>query len=529
MGNAHKMYMNWMLAIISGVLTGIAFPAVFGGLRLPNLGFLAWFSLVPLFFAMKGSPPRRAFMLSAVAAFVYYGLSLWWIYTAMNTYGHLNPFISLGVLILMLVVVATHISLAPFFSSWIENKCGIKSFWTLPLFWVVFEFSRNYTPCNGFPWGNITNTQYAYLPVIQIVDVVGIYGLVYLMILVNAWIADQIKYRHKFLAGKTVMVAVLLVTTIVYGYIRIGEIDKRQSTWPGIRAAMLQGNIPQDEKIQTGNEVGQLAPYTKFTQAVAESNVDLILWPESGYPWLVPTSADKIPAEHLGIGGLPLKKDPYIIFGGLSVEGNVLSADRKIYNSMVMVDKNGDILGRYHKFHLAPFGEYVPYKELLFFAKKLVAPVGNFEAGKNLTPLFTDNYQIGGIICYEDIFPEISRALVKNGANFIAVITNDAWFGRSSAPFQHLAISVFRAVENRRWLIRAANSGVSAVVDATGRIISRTDIFEAGMIVSNIRLASGTSLYTRFGDWFAWLCIAIAVFFTGRGIYDAKRNKDKMF
>jgi len=494
--------MNFILAILSSLLIAAAFPTVFGQVRLPNLGFLAWVALVPLFFAIRNAAPRRAFGLTFLASIVWYFVSLGWLYTALTTYGHLDSLVSIGVLTLMMVILATYISLAPMMAAWVEKRLGIGRFWTIPLFWVALEFSRNYLPCNGFPWGNITNSQYAYLPIIQVVDVAGVYGLTYVMVVVNCAVT-LLCCRAVWNSKKIVFACALFIATLVYGYTRLHFIDKEQSSWPSIRVAALQGNIPQDDKGVLGEEVLQLIPYRKYTEMLKTSGVNLIIWPESAYPWVLLDNKKDVPPALLGLDGA----ESYLLTGVLTEQTGV--RERTLYNSMMLLDSGGNIIGRYYKSHLVPFGEHVPYKKLLFFAKKLVAPVGNFAVGKDLTPLYTDDYQIGGLVCYEDIFPEIARTLTRNGANFLAVITNDAWYGRSSAAFQHLAISVFRAVENRRWMIKAANSGLSAMIDAKGQIISKTDIFEEGMIVANMKLGVGNSLYTKYGDWFAWMCVAI--------------------
>lgn len=543
--------MNIILIIISGLLTAFVFPAVFGSVYFPNLGFLAWVSLVPLFVTIRNTGPRKSFLYTFLASVIFYGISLYWLYTALNTYGHLEGYVSVAVLALLIVVLASYISLAPMFAAFVEKKTGVNRFWTLPLFWVVCEIARNYGPCNGFPWGNITNSQYAYLPIIQIVDIIGVYGLTYIMIAVNVCVADVSRSgvlasmhlpasslggsdvegaetpTRQHVMTKILFACTLLIFTIVYGYFRIHYIDKQQSVWPSIRVALIQGNIPQEDKWRPGLESEQLEPYKKFTKTLENSNVNLIVWPEASYPWTVSTSKENLPPEMLGLNNFKNNKGPYLLMGGLTLRagegGHLEQAEgRYLYNSMLLLDNSGDILGRYHKVHLVPFGEYVPYKKILFFAKKLTAPVGNFAEGRILEPLFTDNYQIAGLVCYEDLFPEIARALVKNGANFIAVITNDAWYGRSSAAFQHLAISVFRAVENRRFMVKAANSGVTAVVDPVGRVISKTGIFEDGMIVSGVKLGTGNSLYTKFGDWFAYACCLIAAFLIGWGLVKSK-------
>jgi apolipoprotein N-acyltransferase len=320
----------------------------------------------------------------------------------------------------------------------------------------------------------------------------------------------------------------LVVAALIYGYWRIYDITKKQDSWPSIRAAVLQGNVPQGEKWAAGGEAGQVKPYADFTKLLMNSGADLIVWPEASYPWIVPEGETRLNPGRIGIGRVGEDKSPFVLLGALTSSGKAARGRRELSNSMLLLDKAGDIQGRYSKTHLVPFGEYVPAGRLLFFAKKLTAPIGNFSPGASLQPMATDSYQIGGLVCYEDIFPEIAAGQAGNGANLLAVITNDAWYGRSSAAFQHLAIAVFRSVENRRWTVRSANTGVSAVVDAAGRIISQTDIFEKGMIVSNVKLGGEMSLYTRLGGWFAWVCVGIGGVLlgmaAGRHIYGHKRT-----
>lgn len=502
--------MNLILVIISGLLTAFAFPSAFGSVHFPNLGFLAWFSLAPLFYVIKDKGPRESFFYSFITASIYYAISLYWLYPALHTFGHLNPFVSVTLLILVIIYISAYISLAPLLSSWIYQKLEIDRFWTIPIIWVICEFARNYMIFNGFPWGNITNTQYAYLPIIQIVDLTGIHGLAYIMIVMNLWVAERIACRSfkgaKQLHGLYALF--LLIFVVSYGYARLSHIDSVQSKWPGIKVAMLQGNIPQEEKHEDGLEEKQLDVYRKYSKIVANNDIDLIVWPETAYPYLVNERAESLPSKDMGLNDAPRDADPFILTGALTVTDG---RNRKLRNSMLLVDRGAQIIGEYSKVHLVPFGEYVPYRKFLFFAKRLVDVVGDFAPGKKVEPLFTDNFQIGGLVCYEDLFPEISREHVRKGANILAVITNDAWYGRTSAAFQHVAIAVFRAVENRRWMIRSANSGVSAVIDASGRVLSQTGIFEEGMIVSNVKLGNIETPYTKTGDWFAWACLTVFV------------------
>lgn len=482
--------MNLILAIISGLLTAVSFPTAFGNFILPNFGFLAWVSLVPLFYAVYKAAPRRAFLLTFITAVIYYGFSLYWLYHAMTAFGGLSGIVSVLVLALLIIVESSYSALAVMLGAFVEKR-GFNRLVTIPIFWAALEFARNYTPCNGFPWGSLTNSQYEYLPLIQCVDIVGIYGLVYIMIAVNIGVAALLNGRSRYF----IYALLLMIVSAGYGVWRINDIEKAGLQQPSRRIALLQANIPQSLKYMPGEEEFQVSQYEKMIAKLDTANTNLIVLAESAYPYVIPKNA----------GSISLSHNKKILMGALT------KADGLLYNSAVLIDGGGNILSRYHKMHLVPFGEYVPYKKLLFFAKKLVAPVGDFAAGKNASPLDVDGWKIGALICYEDIFPEISRKLVRNGANLLATITNDAWYGYSSAPYQHLAISVFRSIETRKAQVRAANSGISAVVDATGRILTRSQIFTEAILATSVKLSGIETVYVKWGDFFAWACVLAAV------------------
>lgn len=508
--------MNILLSLISGVLMGISFPARFGSVVMPDLGFIAWFALVPLLFAIRHASWRRAFVLTFFSAVVWYLISLFWLYPALTVYGGLSAVTSISMLLLLMIILGAFIALAPLFAALIEERAGVKRCWTLPVLWVAIEFLRHYFPANGFPWGNITNTQFSYLPIIQSVDLLGIWGLMFLMILFNVWISealasiDRINGGEKLSRSLTVVTMVLFILNAGYGYFRVTQVGIQQADEIKIRVASVQGNIPQEVKWREGLEHEQLSPLIRLTKMLSGSGVDLMIWPEASYPFIIPESAASMPVSTLGLDGFKSAKDVYLLFGALtgipSHEGN----PPVFFNSMYLADKSGALLGKYSKVHLVPFGEYVPYKKLLFFARKLVAPVGNFEHGRSFEPLFTDQFQIGGLICYEDLFPYIARKQTALGANILTVVTNDAWYGNTSAAYQHLALSVFRAVENRRWLVRSANTGISAVIDPSGKVMSSTGLFEDGLIVANAGLRSEKSVYTLTGDVFAWASLVVS-------------------
>jgi apolipoprotein N-acyltransferase len=250
--------------------------------------------------------------------------------------------------------------------------------------------------------------------------------------------------------------------------------------------------------------------YRDLSLNIAGRRGNLILWPETAIPFYLQLRDSN--------GEMVLetarKTESHIITGSPAYrrgEGGI-----EYFNSAFLISPEGEMAGRYDKVHLVPFGEYVPLKRLLFFIKKLTVGVGDFSSGTSLTPLTlktasgegSDRSSVGVLICFESIFPKLARGMVGNGANLLAVITNDGWFGRTSAPYQHFDIAVFRAVENRSFLLRAANTGVSGIVNPTGRIITKSSLFTRTTLVEDVGLrAAPLTFYTRYGDLFSILCL----------------------
>ncbi|MFH1829742.1 MAG: apolipoprotein N-acyltransferase [Pseudomonadota bacterium] len=496
-----------LCAVFSGVLVCFSFPTIFFGWYAPDLGWLAWIALVPLILVMRNQVPRRAFFLTFIAGLIAYAGSLYWIYRAMNTYGGMSSLLSVLVLILLVVILAIYMALASFFARFIQSRWRGEFIALLPVCWVAFEFCRNYFPCNGFPWSNIAMSQWSNLHIIQITDVVGVYGLMFLIVWVNVMIAEiilRIRGEHvSMLIPKVATTVVLVTVTIVYGAIRLNQEITTENTEGIVKVGLIQGNIPQDEKWAEEKMAQNLHKYRKATRKLRDAAVDLIIWPEASFPWTMSTDETDIDPRALGFDEEELSEMPHVMFGVLTKR-----PDGEYHNSAVVFDAKGKRKNLYHKVHLVPFGEYVPYEKVFFFARKLAEPVGSFIAGSSFDPIVAAGAKIGPLICYEDIFPEISRKMAKSGAQFLANITNDAWYGVSSAPYQHMALAVFRAVENRRYVVRSTNTGVSAVIAPNGKIEMESGLFEDALIVAPIRLIKETTLYTRLGDWFAWACVA---------------------
>lgn len=505
------MRLQIVLAVVSGVLVCVSFPTLIAGVHLPEMGWLMWVALVPLLLAVRRASPRRAFCIAFLSAIVWYSGSLFWVYRAMNTYGHLPAVTSALVLVLLVIVVAAYIALAPFLARLIETRWRGEFLVWLPAAWTAVEILRNFGPCNGFPWADVAMSQWRLLPLIQMCDLTGVWGLIFLIVWVNAFLAEAVaRIRGEEvsrLLPKGIVTVLFLAAALTYGFVRLHAIPPTLGANPSMSVGLVQANIEQGEKWSPGSAQANLDAHRRGARRLLEAGVELIVWPESAFPFPVGTEDAAIDPRALGLPAAGTGDVPSTLLGAISETG-----DDNYYNSAILFAGDGTIVARYHKAHLVPFGEYVPYKRVLFFATKLTRPVGNFLAGESAAPLAVGAAKAGILICYEDIFPEIARRTVRAGAQFLVNLTNDAWYGFSSAPYQHLAISVFRAVENRRFLVRATNSGVSAVVMPTGEVMVESGIFEPAIIVSPIALLSGVSPYAMLGDWFAWGCLAYAGF-----------------
>ncbi len=494
-----------ILALISGLLVSASFPFYLAGWSAPDMGWIAWFALVPLFVAIRGLGPRKVFLLTFVAAFVWYGTSVFWVGNAMYIFGGLSLALSSLITLLLVLIVAVHISFAPAIAAFISQRWRGEPMLLLPVVWVAMELFRNYFPCGGFPWSTMAMSQWKYLPLIQIADIVGAYGVVFLIVFINASIAEAVfficKKNVSYPVSKLSISILIIAGALLYGYVRMGQIDSISESSEIYPIALIQGNISQDEKWDSRRAQRNLDAYRQEAAKLVGGQVQLIVWPEASFPWNVKGGSKELHPSNFGMPEAFIGKAPFTLFGAIVAEKN------DIYrNSAVLVDSRGSVESVYHKVHMVPFGEYVPYEKLFFFLKRIALPTGNFLPGEHTFPMNAGGVSFTPLICYEDIFPELARSSTLQGGEFIANITNNAWFGRTAAPFQHLALSIFRSVENRRYTLRSTNTGVSAVVDPVGRVLVRSELFEPVTIVSSVKRMNLISSYTKNGDWFALGC-----------------------
>ncbi|MBI5286428.1 MAG: apolipoprotein N-acyltransferase, partial [Deltaproteobacteria bacterium] len=479
----------------------LAFPPI-------DLWFLAWFGLVPFFVSIYNRTGWQVFVFGLFWGIAFFFGTVYWTAHSMTVYGGIPLLI--GILVLLLLVL--YLSLFPaIFAQGVSYLQG--GILIVPALWTTLEYIRSFL-FTGFPWVSLGYSQFPLLPLIQLSDITGVYGLSFLIVAVNLLLFKLFLWFREgdgLPIKEAIGVFLVMLAVLVYGFFRIDEIDKAFNNGTPLKIGIVQGNIDQNIKWNPTYQEETVRIYTGLSREVARSGVRLIVWPETATPFYLQSDERFKPLVHK----VSLETSTYLLTGSPAYEYK--ASGIAYYNSAFLIGPTGETLGRYDKIHLVPFGEYVPLKRLLPFIHKLVEGIGNFTPGDGPDLLSMDKERFGVLICFEAIFPEISRAFVKEGADFLINITNDAWFGRTSASYQHIAQAAFRAVENRRFLVRAANTGISGVVDPVGRIKVKSEIFKRETLVDTIRLVergSGLTFYTRYGNVFAVGCGVVVVLVT---------------
>ncbi|MDD3089529.1 MAG: apolipoprotein N-acyltransferase [Candidatus Omnitrophica bacterium] len=496
-----KHVLNITLAVLSGVLGFLAFPPF-------EYSALAWFSLVPLLVAARVSNLRGAILCGYISGVVFFGgLLSWLVYVSVP--GFIFAALYLGVFFALFSAVA---------NMFFRRELDLM---VLPFVWVLLEYIRGHL-FTGFPWCLLGYSQYRTLALIQIADVTGPYGVSFLLAAFNTGLA-AVFLRERRKIHYLMTASILSVIAIMYG---TGRIDKLPE-WGSLRPAVVQPNIPQEEKWDPFYAASILETYEAMTLQAAAGKPDIIIWPEAAYPYLA--EEGEYPAPE--VSDIALRAKTPLLAGIVDTSGG------KNYNSAYLFDAEGRVVERYAKMHLVPWGEYIPYEDRIAWVRDLIdKPIGSFVGGRTaeLLPLTvarsyasadgslkkdTFFYKLGVLICFEDVFPYISRQFVAGGASFLVNITNDGWFGDTGAGRQHLMASVFRAVENKVPVVRAANTGVSCFISPIGEIISRVeneygkDTFVKGIDTADIKIYRGRTLYTKHGDQFVLFSGGMAVMF----------------
>jgi apolipoprotein N-acyltransferase len=353
----------------------------------------------------------------------------------------------------------------------------------------------------GFPWVLLGYSQTRILPVAQLASAFGVYGLSALVASMSAGVAAAALSRGATLRRALTIAGPLVLIGLVAVWGR-GRLVRSELTTAGTvaKVGLLQGNVDQAEKWDPARAASIFDGYLAQTEEAIARGAELVVWPEASMPFLF--AEDRVAADR--VRAIASRSGVSIIVGSDELERGDIN---RLYNSAYMVAPDGSTAAVYRKLHLVPFGEYVPLQKLLFFAAPLVEQVGGFSAGTDSVLLPVKGRMLSTAICYEIVYPDLVRRFVADGSELLTTITNDAWFGRSTAPYQHFEQASMRAIENGRYLVRAANTGISGIVDPYGRVVAASQIFEPAVILGDVRFLRSRTLYTRIGDAFAYACI----------------------
>jgi apolipoprotein N-acyltransferase len=489
-----------LCAILSGVMLTASFPP-------GKLQWMAWFALVPLLKSLGNGPPSLNFRLGFIAGISHYLTLIYWIVEVLGRYGNLNTFVSF----IPLLLLCLYLSLFPAFFAALTTLLRDSRFFLLFMSssWVGLEYLRAKL-LTGFPWCLLGYTQYDYPHLIQIADLGGVYGVSFLIVLINGLVYRCLFQSHekrkRFLKWESLITVLLLGGTLLYGQYRLSyeRTGKAHRQW--VKALIVQGNIDQSIKWRPGYQSETMRIYQDLSRAVYDFNGNLIIWPETSVPFFFQDEVRFWPQ----LFSLTKKSGAVLVFGSPAYKK--IDAKTKYYNRAFLMTPEGEPPKYYDKVHLVPFGEYIPLKKILFFLNRLVPAAGDFEAGDKIAPLNHRDLSLGILICFEAIFPELSRVHTRSGAHILVNLTNDAWFGMTSAPYQHLSMAVFRAVENRRPMIRAANTGFSAFIRPTGKIVALSALFSREVLRCSVPVGeSSLTFYTLFGDVFAFSVMVISL------------------
>ena len=501
-----------LAVIVSGLMLAAALPKF-------NVTYLLWIGLIPFLWALQGVQGRKAFILGFCHGLAQNLAVLYWIIYVTVIYGKL-PF---PVGVIMLLLLAGYISLYRGFwallYTWGEGR-GLAGYWWGPVLWVSLEFVQIYM-ITGFPWMLLGYGFHQSPYLFQLVDLTGVFGPAALIVIVNiglfkllqGWADGRLVLRPAFLA------LVCLIASLTYGYFRLPAIQRQMAQSPTMKVAVVQGNIEQGKKWDPTYQAETIKIYGDLTLKTRPQEPKLVVWPETAAPFFFLRDKKLSPL----VSEIARQSGTYLLFGSPAFE--IRPDGESFFNRAFLLSSEGDIVSFYDKAHLVPYGEYVPLRRFFPFIGKMVPMVGDFVEGPPGKVLSMAQTDLGTLICFESIFPDLSRAMVQNGAGILVNITNDAWFGKTSAPYQHLAMSVTRAVENRVSLARAANTGISALAAPDGSIIWQSDLYTTAAHTEPLPILSGGSWYTRHGDIFALVSCGLAFMGLVGGLALGKRRR----
>ena len=519
----------WLLVALSALLQILIFP-------LPGLYILSWFALAPLILAvlrarpageleidgsvkLRAASPGQAFLLAYVCGVLWFAGTCYWIFGTMRQFGGMSTPLALLALFLFCLYLGLYLGL---FGLLLGLMAGPgrdyrRALVAAPFLWVATELAR--TRITGFPWNLLGTAQVDNVPLCRIATWTGVYGISAEIVLVNVAVAAA------FLVPRQKRAALLVAALAAAAVLQSGQLVEPPPAVGNREALLVQQNIPiavrwppdyfdrtlNDLTSLTLKSVADSAAQSSTGQAssgqFSTTKPDLIIWPESPAPFYT-----NDPRFRTAISEMARRAGTWVVTGSIGTAPATKSGTHElIFNSAVIVSPTGEWTGRYDKVHLVPFGEYLPFPSLFSFAGGLSKEVGEFEPGGSRVPLDATNEKLGVFICYESVFPDDVRQFAGQGAQVFVNISNDGWYGDSGAWSQHVNQTRMRAVENERWVLSAANTGLTGSIDPYGRMVVRAPRKDRTTLVAPYALTYVTTFYSRHGDWFAMLCAIISL------------------
>ena len=513
--------MDYGLALLSGVLLALSFPkfghpafawialaplliALAGWRRVPNAGTRALNGADerdPMSAEGQGVTSQRAFTLGLITGIVYFVGTTYWTGEVLQQFGGVPMALALLAMLLLALYLALFPALTALMVAYLVRGAGRRALFLAPAVWVATEYLRGYL-LGGFPWVPLGNSQVTVLPVAQLASVFGVYGLSALVAFVSASLAYA-----ALTAGRARFVgfgaaALVVAAVAVWGVLRISDGSLTREGTP-LRVGLIQGNIAQEDKWNPQQARRIFTTYIAMTRDAVRRGAEFVIWPESSTPFMF--EEDDI--GETAVRDLARELRVPILFGSDQVDrsGDVI----RLYNAAFLITPEGETGGVYRKIHLVPFGEYIPFKNLLYFVSPLVERLADFAPGTSMVMLPVGSHQVNTAICYEVVYPSLIREAVLGGSQLLTTITNDGWYGYSSAPYQHFELASMRAIEQGRYLVRAANTGVTGIVDPYGQVVQRSAIFEQVGLVGEARVLTGRTIYAAIGDVVAYASIVL--------------------
>ena len=486
--------------IISAILTGLAQQPL-------QLGWLAWFSLVPFIFILNRIDSKKAYFKAGfIWGFVYYLTVIFWLAMNIGT----TPLIGMISMLAAVLYCSLNIAVISLIMGFLKSYYSQRWFWLMPLVWTSVEYIRNMDILTGGPWTALANTQLDFLTLAQNAEICGIYGISFWVVLINILLFNFLvrPYPENSFRAISIFILPWLTGLWLTPQVHTGNASS-------LDVAVVQPNIHLSQKWKPGGARENIASLIKYSEPAIEDNVDLIVWPESA------TSVNILRGNPYNLNLIQSSLDDTKLISGIPYNSGS-NLNRLVYNSIVMISSDS-VSKLYHKIKLVPMAEYIPLSEYFPFLKKFTLGIlGNCTRGEEYTLYDIKDTKFAPMVCIESTFPSLNREFVKQGAEVLVYVVNDGWYEKPPQPQQHARQAVYRAIENRRPVIRCTNTGISMIIDAGGNISHKLPLNKKGIIQATIKPQNMDTFYTRYGVIFAQMNVLISLLFILGGMIRKK-------